>query len=179
MHHAISRLTREQRKLAADYWPLALSLARPFKLRFPDLADDFDSAVAFALIGCARRYDGRINFATYARHRMIGSLLSLLVHRRRGVSVEAGPLGDTALAVDDDGPDQVDQLEAMNRILDGEPPELQRLLISHHVEGRSQRELAREVGCSQAALNGRLRNSRKRIAWRMSRPRPPRWEAGA
>jgi RNA polymerase sigma factor (sigma-70 family) len=145
------RLTKAQQKLAADYWPLALSLARPFKKAHPHLRDEFDSAVALALIGCARRYDGRIKFATYARHRLVGSLVDVLVRQGR----ETINLYDA-----DDGiherrtPDtaRVDHADEVNRVLAGLPERTRRAMVLLHLHGLSQLQVAKVLGLRQTRI---------------------------
>lgn len=72
----MKRLTEAQRRLAEDYIPLARSLARPLKLRFPRSYQELDSASLMALVEAARDFDPArgVSFATFARLRIRGAL---------------------------------------------------------------------------------------------------------
>ncbi len=80
-------LTTAQRDLAAAYLPLARSLAKPYKARFPRLRAEFDSAAGLGVTQAARKFDAAcgLRFATYARHRITFAM--------RDVLREALPLG--------------------------------------------------------------------------------------
>lgn len=69
-------LTVEQQQLVTQYLPLARSLAKPYRRRWPNHADEFESDAVYALIGAARRFDAarRVAFGHFARMRILGAL---------------------------------------------------------------------------------------------------------
>jgi RNA polymerase sigma factor (sigma-70 family) len=69
-------LTKEQQDLAAQYLPLARSLAKRFKDAWVFESDEFESAACLALVEAAQSYDAakNVKFATYARKRILGEL---------------------------------------------------------------------------------------------------------
>ncbi len=69
-------LTESQRELAAQFLPLALSMAKPLKVSFPNDADEFESAACMAVVEAAQSYDETFNvrFSTFARYRIWGAL---------------------------------------------------------------------------------------------------------
>src|SRR5690349_18923074 len=71
-----SPLTAAQQELALRFLPLARSLARPFKMSWPSLRDDFESAACLALVESAEAFEPErnIKFITFARHRIWGAL---------------------------------------------------------------------------------------------------------
>jgi RNA polymerase sigma factor (sigma-70 family) len=80
-------LTWEQQGLAARYLPLARSLAKRYKKKWPFGADEFESAACLALVEAAQSYDAakNVKFATFARKRILGEL--------RDVQREMVPVG--------------------------------------------------------------------------------------
>ena len=82
MHQAIAAsprhpLTSDQQHLATVYLPMARALARSFKMAWPALRDEFDSAAALALVEAAESFDPSryVRFSTFARIRIWGALL--------------------------------------------------------------------------------------------------------
>ncbi len=76
-HSAIrSGLNDDQRGLAMRYLPMAQSLANGFSLRQNVERDDLRSTAYMALVEAARTFDPvrKVNFATFARHRIRGAL---------------------------------------------------------------------------------------------------------
>jgi RNA polymerase sigma factor (sigma-70 family) len=69
-------LNEDQRGLAARYLPMAQSLANAFEARQQIERDDLQSTAYMALVQAARTFDPyrKVNFATYARHRIRGAL---------------------------------------------------------------------------------------------------------
>jgi RNA polymerase sigma factor (sigma-70 family) len=69
-------LTPRQQSLALHYLPLARSLARPLKRKWPTEVEEFESAACLALVEAAQSYDHsrRVKFGTYARFRIMGAL---------------------------------------------------------------------------------------------------------
>ena len=82
MHLSMTRgprspLSPEKQELAARYLPMARTLARPSKLDWPAIRDEFESAACLALVEAAEAFDPacRVEFSTFARHRIVGALL--------------------------------------------------------------------------------------------------------
>jgi RNA polymerase sigma factor (sigma-70 family) len=69
-------LTAEQQDLAARHMPLARSLAKRLKDMWPRYYEDFESAACLALVEAAQSFEPErgVNFATFARFRILGAL---------------------------------------------------------------------------------------------------------
>jgi RNA polymerase sigma factor (sigma-70 family) len=76
LHGIRAGLDDDQRGLAARYLPMAESLADGYKSRHRIEREELRSAAYLALVEAARTFDPRrrVNFATYARHRIRGAL---------------------------------------------------------------------------------------------------------
>lgn len=171
------RLDYRRRRLAGRYWPLARKLAGPFKERWPRLADEFDSAAAIALVACAARYRGGVNFATYARPRLAGAMLDVL--RRAGragrIPIDRRDGADHQVADPREGPDAEaaarealsgdrDRVEAILGCLSPRQRRIVRLIA---LRGLTTREAARRVGLAQSRvveLHGEAMAELRRIA---------------
>jgi RNA polymerase sigma factor (sigma-70 family) len=77
-------LTDERRELARAYIPLARGLAARFKDRWPDEWEEFESDALLAVCQAAESFnpEAHVNFATFARFRILGALKDTL--RRLG-----------------------------------------------------------------------------------------------
>jgi RNA polymerase sigma factor (sigma-70 family) len=165
-------LTEEQQDLATRYLPLARSLASRMRHAWPGARDEFESAASLALVEAAQAFDTArgVNFATFARHRIVGALRDL---RRELYS--RGGRGDVANArlprfsrlahdTEDQGhligaePDEpvgaelelVDTVESWIRQL----PRTHSLAFRHiYLDGKTQDEAAKLVGCSKAYMS--------------------------
>ena len=86
---AKSPLSTSQQELAAKYLPMARALSRPFKDRFPDSWEEFDSAACLALVEAARAFDPDrdVKFSTFARRRIWGGLCD--ARRQRCTTADA------------------------------------------------------------------------------------------
>src|SRR5262249_27539774 len=75
-------LDEAQRGLAAKYLPLAQSLATRYRALARDEAEDLESAAYLALVEAAQAFDPtrKVNFATFARHRIRGALRDYHYH---------------------------------------------------------------------------------------------------
>lgn len=163
-------LTAAQQELAEKYLPLARGLARPFKLGWPALRDEFEGAACLALAESAGAFDPDrgVRFSTFARHRIWGALLDV---RRAEVALgwrcdpKHAPIVG-GLPPDPEGRGRVlgaERAEAIGKELeDLEAVEswLRRLPTRHaracrqiYVHGKSQSEAAEIVGCSQSRLS--------------------------
>ncbi|MGD9617150.1 MAG: sigma factor [Alphaproteobacteria bacterium] len=71
----------------AAYMPLARALARPWRRRWPNEADDFASEALLALSLAAAAFDPArgVGFATFARPRIVARLIDL----HRGLTTRA------------------------------------------------------------------------------------------
>ncbi len=69
-------LTDAQRKLAERYLPLARAVAKPFKQRYPQESDEFESSACMALVEAAQAFDPvkNVAFGTFALYRITGEL---------------------------------------------------------------------------------------------------------
>jgi RNA polymerase sigma factor (sigma-70 family) len=75
-----SGLTDEQRGLASRYLPMADSLAKDFRSQQRIEREELRSTAYMALVQAARTFDPsrKVNFATFARHRIRGALRDYL-----------------------------------------------------------------------------------------------------
>lgn len=160
------RLDRRRRELAARYWPLARKLARPFKERWPWLADEFESAAGLELIQCAARYHGRVHFSTYARPLILLAMMRVLrdvsrAQERHARSI-AARLSDNPSSVGDPGEDpgeaasqreldrrRRDQVEAYLWLLS---PRARRIVRMVSLEGMTTADAAARVRLSQSRV---------------------------
>jgi RNA polymerase sigma-70 factor (ECF subfamily) len=88
---------------------------------------------------------------TVAERRLVDELR----RRRRAVEIVA-VLGPESVA-DDETPDEIE--EAVERL----PLSQRRIVVMRIVEGRSYREIARELGCNEAACKMRLSRALRRL----------------
>ncbi len=163
-------LTSEQQELAAKYVPMARTLAKPYKRAWPSEWEEFDSAAMLALVEAAESFDARRNvrFSSFARLRIVGALKDVLRrmgHTKRQVDGDHGvmdvadiselePYGEVVNTTPD--PDvgtsleQRDDVEAWLRSL---PPHHAAACREIYINGRSQVEAARRLGCSQSRVS--------------------------
>lgn len=156
MRRAARPLTEDRRALAAEHWPYARSLARPFRARLPRLRDEFESAAALGLVEAALTFEpGRgAKFSTYARHRVIGRLRSLWrsqVNRRVDLPILTEPS-----RIEPDQLDQVDALEHWLRRLPSRYASVCRLIYR---DGLTQAEASRAIGLAPPRINAIHRQS--------------------
>src|SRR5262249_30186856 len=73
-------LTDEQQGLASRYLPMAESLAKAFRTQLRIEREELRSTAYMALVEAARTFDParKVNFATFARHRIRGALRDYL-----------------------------------------------------------------------------------------------------
>ncbi len=162
-------LTDAQRELAARFLPLARSLAKPLKLIFTQWKDEFESAACMALVEAARSFDPsrNIKFATFARFRIRGALVD--VGRGMGLSgwegsedeapglVSLTPYneehGSVLIAV---SPPPVgaefEDVDAVENWLKKLPRRHATVCRQYYLHGKTQAEIAGELGCSQAEV---------------------------
>lgn len=156
------KLSPEKEALATAYIPLALTLARPFKLNWYLNSDEFESAALFALVEAAESYDERrgVKFSTFARPRILGSLFdtkkSLLKRKRHdGTSI---PLRDAfqllgKLVVEEPQTpliDSKDLLEFWFSCL----PKVQALICRHiYLDGGNQNSASRMLGVAKSHVS--------------------------
>jgi RNA polymerase sigma factor (sigma-70 family) len=174
-------LTEEQQGLATRYLPLARSLAKRMENAWPGAKDEFESAAFLALVQAAQSFDAahKISFATFARHRIWGALRDLrrdLWSRgcRGNVADSRIPrfsrLGKDAevhgmiIGGEPDEPvgtelENLDTVEHWIRQL----PRPHALAFRHiYLDGKTQEETARLVGCSKSYLS---RLHRQAMTW--------------
>jgi RNA polymerase sigma factor (sigma-70 family) len=157
-------LTPEGQGLADRYVPLARSLARPFWRGWPRQRDEFESAATLALVEAAEAFDmGRnVGFATFARRRIVGSLLDTRARLkgargtgRRTIIPEPGPLPSedrlpTRTATDEQALEDEDQFDLWMRRL---PRQYARACRLIYQDGLQQSAAAAEMGLSQSRVS--------------------------
>lgn len=163
-------LTPARQRLAERFLPLAYAIAHPHIRAWPWVGDEFESAANMALVEAAESFDPKRNvrFATYARHRIQGALRDVKRRMTPG-GWRSDPSHAPAIGPLSDNP------ETWGRIIGAEPDppvdealetsdeidQLLRRLPRRHAEacrriylqGKTQAEAARELGCSQSRLS--------------------------
>lgn len=151
------------------YLPLARSLARPMKERFPSLREEFESAACLALVEAAESFDaGReVKFSTHARHRITGGLRDVLRdtiphgYRHRGEPAPGIlPLGPHAeehgrvLLSRPDPPagSEAESIEAVERRLRKLPPKYAATLRRIYLYGQTHAQIAGALGLSESRI---------------------------
>ena len=91
--------------------------------------------------------------------------------RRREESLEEQRLSDESIAVDDqlDAVATSEQASALMEELHALPARYQRPLILHYFEAKSRAAIAEELGCTTAAIKGRLARARGMLRTRLAR----------
>ncbi|MFI5456310.1 MAG: sigma-70 family RNA polymerase sigma factor [Isosphaerales bacterium] len=171
-------LTDEQRGLATRYMPMARTLAKRYRFRWQE-REDFEATAYLALVEAARTFDParKVNFATYARHRIRGALQDyqrLLMSEDwrgdRAISPIFTSLGEDTeahgkvLGIEPERPigTEVESTEAVEEWL-RRLPRAHAVACRHiYIHGKSQDEVAALVGCSKSFLS---RLHREAISW--------------
>jgi RNA polymerase sigma factor (sigma-70 family) len=180
-NRARAPLSEAQRELAAQYLPLARSLAIKLANSWPAAGDEFESAASLALVEAAQTFDStrNVGFATYARYRIVGALRD--AHRElcsRGWKpdrkhthapktirlADSSEDHGTMIGCEPDKPvgadlETTDTVERWIRQL----PRQHATAFRHiYLDGKSQDEAAALVGCSRATLS---RLHRQALTW--------------
>jgi RNA polymerase sigma factor (sigma-70 family) len=174
-----TKLNDEQRDLATRYLPLAESVATIYRDRHLVDRDEIRSAAYMALVEAARTYDPsrRVNFATFARHRIRGALRDYLrfalASRGRGKNLLSPQFEKLHLGLEEEGrvrgiaPQK--PVDARIESLDDVESWLRRLPKTHalacrmiYMSGKSQDEVAALLGFSRSYLC-RLHNEALRL----------------
>ncbi len=163
-------LTRAQQDLALKYLPLARSLAKPYKLSWPSSRDDFESAACLALVEAAEAFEPERNvkFATFARHRIWGALrdvqrgmvaLGWRCDAKHAPHVGGMPRDPErhgrVLGLEHDNPvgSEMEAGETVEALLRRLPARHASACRQIYLNGKSQHEAARDLGCSQSRLS--------------------------
>lgn len=168
--HLKPPLTPAQQAMAADYIPLARAMSWPLKRNWPKAHDEFESAACLALVEAAGAFDParNVRFATYARHRVGGALLD--VQRRlialgwrcdaahaptlMGLSPKLDGPGRTLMSTAD-APigHELEAMEEFDAWMRKLPAKHAAACRQIYLDGRTQTEAARRLGCSQSHLS--------------------------
>lgn len=155
--------------MAARYVPMARGIARPFKRKWPRLADEFESAAMMALVESASRYDEskNVKYSTYTRLRIIGAMSEVL---RIGMSparmpvaslVESQEIYGVVLNKTPDPPvgheaEHADTIRDMARKL----PKLHGAVFAMvHADGLTNATISGRIGLSRSRINTIYRES--------------------
>jgi len=163
-------LTDEQRSLAIRYLPMAQALARRAIRPVPSEDEELQSAAYMALVEAALTFDParKVNFATYARHRIRGALRDY-----RRLVLADGWKGDPAhrpvferfcgnieehgrvLGVEPPSPigSELESTEAVEKWLRRLPRAQAAACRLIYLHGKSQDEAAALVGCSKSYMS--------------------------
>jgi RNA polymerase sigma factor (sigma-70 family) len=162
-------LTEEQRELASQYLTLACSMVRQAGFSVMD-RDEFKSVAYVALVEAARTFDPaqKVNFVTFARHRIRGALLDCrrsLMGLSRKDDAAAGPkfrrlslhdqakasvLEDIVASPEGSELEETEDLESYLRRLPKAQASACRLI---YLDGKTQDEAAAHMGYSKAYLS--------------------------
>jgi RNA polymerase sigma factor (sigma-70 family) len=174
-------LTDEQRGLAARYLPMAESLAKDFRTKRRIEREELRSTAYMALVQAARTFDParKVNFATFARHRIRGALRDYLRsaiseswHTETGllpVSQCFGPESERygrmhGLSAEKPVGSEIESIEDVETWL-GRLPKAHALACRLiYVTGKSQDEVAAMLGCSRSHL---CRIHHEALSWLM------------
>lgn len=161
-----TRLTEEQRQLAADNWPLARYLARKYGRGLP--RDEAEGVAALVLVRAARTFEASygVRFSTY-----VGLAVRRQLQKERG---RRGPrlasldtrlgarkrLSPALLVLDDARPalDVLADVEAAGRAL-ASLTDSERTLLLRSLDGERQTALAKEYGVSRQIISNRLQTA--------------------
>jgi RNA polymerase sigma factor (sigma-70 family) len=163
-------LTEEQRELAVNYLPMARQLARRLHSTWPFHREELESTAYMALVEAAQTFDPSrgVGFGTYARHRIRGALRDLQRVICSGKSRAAGATAPVfqklkafdehngmVLGVEPDPPvgtwiESTEAVEFWLRRLPRAHAAACRLIYIH---GKSQDQVAVEIGCSKSYLS--------------------------
>jgi RNA polymerase sigma factor for flagellar operon FliA len=162
---------------------MARTLARRYKLRCPDLWEDFDSASLLALVEAAETFDPErgVKFGTFARRRVLGALVDVLRARsartrpvRKGILPEAvltdrpallETAGGRVFGIEAEPPVgcELERHEFLERLIAALPPAEADACRRLYLLGQSQTEAAEELGVCQARLSQLHRNALARL----------------
>jgi RNA polymerase sigma factor (sigma-70 family) len=164
-----TRLNDEQRELATRYLPIAETLANNYRIRQRLERDEIRSTAYMALVEAARTFDParKVNFATYARHRIRGALRDylrfMLKTRGRGENIFCPQFERLHLGLEWHGrvmhltPQK--PVDARIESIDDVESWLRRLPKTHalacrmiYMSGKSQEEVAALLGLSKSYL---------------------------
>ena len=162
-------LTPERQRLATAYLPMAAALSRPFKLAWPKLVDEFDSAAGLALVEAAEAFDpGRgVRFSTFARARIWGALrdakrrqipLGYRSEPREAPRVGAMPMRPEEvgriITAEPDGPvgAELEAAEELEHWLSKLPRRHSLACRQIYLHDMTYYEAARSLGCSQSRI---------------------------
>jgi RNA polymerase sigma factor (sigma-70 family) len=172
-------LNDDQQGLTVRYLPLAQALARRAAQACPAGRDEFESAALLALVEAAQSFDPsrKVDFATFARHRIRGALLNAqreLFSFTRRCRAENAPRFQP-LEHDSEVRGQVvasgvaspvgADLEAADAVENWlrKLPAMQSAAFRHiYLDGKTQEEAAALVGCSRSAMS---RIHQETITW--------------
>jgi RNA polymerase sigma factor (sigma-70 family) len=166
---ARAELTPAQRELTEQYLPLAMSLARPVKLKWTRDRDELDAAARLALVEAAQAFDPRrgVKFPTFARARIMGALYDAQRHMLNKIhsrELPNGPKGyryvpggeeSGALMLTSRDPDvgaEVDAIDEVERWLGSLPPRHALACRELYLAGRTQGEAAQALGCVKSRV---------------------------
>ncbi len=173
-------LTDDQRALAVRYIPMAQALARRAMRLAPSADEERHSAAFMALVAAALTFDParKVNFATYARHRIRGALRDYQrlvladgwrgdpAHRPvfeafRGDIEECGRV----LGAKQDSPvgAELESTEAVEKWLSRLPRAQAAACRLIYLHGKSQDEAAVLVGCSKSYMSRLHRDAIARL----------------
>ncbi len=163
-------LNEDQRGLATRYLPMAESLARAFQARQKLERDELQSTAYLALVEAARTFDPyrKVNFATFARHRIRGALRDymrfLLSENWRGTTAvrpsfqrlfQDAEQHGRVLGITGEKPlgTEIESIEAVERWLRHLPPMHALICRLIYLGGKSQDEVSQLLGCSRGHVS--------------------------
>jgi RNA polymerase sigma factor (sigma-70 family) len=162
-------LTDEQRGLASRYLPMAESLAKDFRTKQSIEREELRSTAYMALVQAARTFDParKVNFATFARHRIRGALRDYLRYAiseswrtetgLRPIAQCVGPESERygrMLGLSEEKPvgAEIESMEDVETWLARLPKQHALACRLIYLSGKNQDEVAAMLGCSRSHL---------------------------
>jgi RNA polymerase sigma factor (sigma-70 family) len=162
-------LTDEQRGLASRYVPMAESLAKDFRTKQRIEREELRSTAYMALVQAARTFDParKVNFATFARHRIRGALRDYLRYAiseswgtEKGLRPTAQCIGPESerygqmlrLSTEKPVGAEIESIEDVETWLARLPKQHALACRLIYLSGKSQDEAAAMLGCSRSQL---------------------------
>ena len=153
-----------QQQLIVDYVPLARTLAKPLKHRWPSEGDEIDGVCQLALVQAARQYDaGRgMSFASFLRLKIRCALIDLLRTLTRQPRPER--LADWVDRHQQPVGKELEVLDFVETHLRKLPPQDRQLLRRLYNGGESLRDQAAAAKRDPSVLSKRHQAALRRIA---------------
>lgn len=149
----------ERQRLAEKYIPLARTIAKKYKVKYPSRKDDFESEALFALTDSAMRFDPERNqsFSNYVKHRLGWAMVD--VEREIYDQSKSEPFEDYSAYVDHHHEFEMD--DAALHVLRGLSKVDKKIVYDIAVLGKMKQDVAREFSKSPSWVGVKYEESLK------------------